>query len=217
MQISGRLVIVVMFLLAFAMSGGAWLYQYNYSRRSAEFWGESSRLIGKAPEMQFLELAPLEVPDEDESEEGKSSADETADKSKDDAQNEAVDPDNLIAGRPVTAHHDLRNKQGLIHLRHIFIQDDNFMWNARSREAAGTDRDWAYALRFVEGPSEQVVLLGSDFQLLGKLSADGKQVDVLPCPRIAEPLKHYLTDVGALKPAAKAEDKPVAAAEPAVR
>ena len=64
MQISGRLVIVVMFALAFAMSGGAWLYQYNYSRRSAEFWGESSRLIGKSPELQFLELAPLELPDD---------------------------------------------------------------------------------------------------------------------------------------------------------
>jgi hypothetical protein len=217
MQISGRLVIVVMFVLAFAMAGGAWLYQYSYSRRSAEFWGESSRLIGKSPELQFLELAPLEAPDEDESEEGKSAADETTDKSKGEAQDEAVDPGNLVAGRPVTSHHDLRKKQGLIHLRHIFIQDDNFQWDARSREAAGTDRDWAYALRFVEGPSEQVVLLGSDFQLLGKLSVDGKQVDVLPCPRIAGPLRRYLTDVGALKPAAKAEDKPVAAVVPAAR
>ncbi|MBA4104207.1 MAG: hypothetical protein C0485_00485 [Pirellula sp.] len=221
MQISGRLVIVVMFALAFAMSGGAWLYQYNYSRRSAEFWGESSRLIGKSPELQFLELAPLELPDDaeaaDESKAGEEAAVEATDGSKDEAKDEIVDPDNLVAGRAVTGYDDLRNEKGLIHLRHIFIQDDNFQWDARSREAAGTERDWAYALRFVEGPSEQVVLLRRDFELLGKLSADGKQVDVLPCPKIAQPLQRYLTDVGALKPAAKADDKPVAAAEPAVR
>jgi hypothetical protein len=188
MQISGRLVIVVMFLLAFAMSGGAWLYQYNYSRRSAEFWGESSRLIGKSPELQFLELAS--VPQDDEA--------------------DGADLENAVAGRAVIAHHDLRNEKGLIHLRHIFIQDDNFLWDARSREPVTSDRDWAYALRFVEGPSEQMVLLDRGFQLMGKLSAEGGQVDVLPCPRIAGPLQRYLTDVGALKPVAKAGDKPAA-------
>lgn len=216
MQISGRLVIVVMFVLAFAMSGGAWLYQYNYSRHSAEFWGESSRLIGKSPELQFLELAPLVVPEEDEPETGKLATD-ASDSSEDEDTDEAVDPNNLVAGRAVTGYDDLRNEKGLIHLRHIFIQDDNFQWDARSREAAGTDRDWAYALRFVEGPTEQVVLLDRDFQLLGKLSADGKQVDVLPCPRIAGPLKRYLTDVGAMKPAAKSDEKPASAAAPAAR
>lgn len=196
MQISGRLVIVVMFVLAFAMSGGAWLYQYSYSRRSAEFWGESSRLIGKSPELQFLTLEP--APQGDEADGG--------------------DLENAVAGRTVAAHHDLRNEKGLIHLRHIFIQDDNFQWDARSREPAASERDWGYALRFVEGPSEQIVLLGSDFQVLGKLSADGEQVDVLPCPRIADPLRHYLTDVGALNAKTQADEKPVAAdAKPAAR
>lgn len=196
MQISGRPVIVVMFVLAFAMSGGAWLYQYSYSRRSAEFWGESSRLIGKSPELQFLTLEP--APQGDEANGG--------------------DLENAVAGRTVTNHHDLRNEKGLIHLRHIFIQDDNFQWDARSREPAASERDWGYALRFVEGPSEQIALLGSDFQLLGKLSADGEQVDVLPCPRIAVPLRRYLTDVGALNAEAKTDEKPVATdAKPAAR
>lgn len=193
MQISGRLVIIVMFALAFAMAGGAWLYQYNYSRRSAEFWGESSRLIGKSPELQFLQLAPVSQGEES-----------------------GGDLENAVAGRAVTAHHDLRNAKGLIHLRHIFIQDDNFLWDDRSREPAASERHWAYALRFVEGANEQIVLLGNDFQIIGKLSANGEQVDVLPCPRIAGPLQRYLTDVGALKPAAKDDDKP-AAAEPAAR
>jgi hypothetical protein len=195
MQISGRLVIVAMFVLAISMAAGAWLYQYSYSRRSAEFWGESSRLIGKSPELQFLVLESTPA-------EGDASGD---------------DQTNAVAGRPVTDYHDLRNEKGLIHLRHVFIQDDNFSWGARQVEPAASTRDWAYALRFVEGPSEQVVLLGRDFKVLGKLSTDGKQVDVLPCPRIATPLQRYLTDVGALKPKAKSDAEPTVAAESAAR
>ena len=194
MQIPGRLVILVVFTLAVAMAGGAWVYQYSYSRQTAQFWGESSRLIGKSPELQFLEL---DSPSEEE---------EQSD----------AELQNSVAGRRVISHHDLRNEKGLIHLRHVFIQDSNFQWDARSLEPAASDRDWAYALRFVEGPSEQMVLLDSGFQLMGKLSADGEQVDVLPCPRIAGPLQRYLTDVGALKPAVKDGDKP-STAEPAAR
>lgn len=189
MQISGRVVIATVLFLALAMAGGAWFYQYQYSRRSAEFWGESSRLIGKSPELQLLILEPL-PPD---------SAAE-------------LDLANSVANRRVASHADLRNKPGLIHLRHVFVQDDNFLWDAQSREPAASRRDWAYALRFVEGPREQIVLLRGDFQLLGRLSADGEQVDVLPCPRIAEPLRRYLTDVGALKQeAAASPPKPAAA------
>jgi hypothetical protein len=194
MQISGRLVIAVVFALALAMAGGAWIYQYSYSRQTAQFWGESSRLIGKSPELQFLQL--------DSPPEGEEQRD--------------IDLGNSVAGRRVIAHHDLRNEKGLIHLRHVFIQDSNFQWDAQSREPAASERDWAYALRFVEGPSEQIVLLDEGFQLMGKLSTDGEEVEVLPCPRIAGPLQRYLTDVGALKPAAKDGDKP-AAAESAAR
>ena len=194
MQISGRLVIAVVFTLALAMAGGAWVYQYTYSRQTAQFWGESSRLIGKSPELQFLELGSLPQ-DEEQSDD---------------------DLENSVAGRRVVSHHDLRNEKGLIHLRHVFIQDSNFQWDALSREPAASDRGWAYALRFVEGPNEQMVLLDRGFQLIGKLSADGEQVEVLPCPQIAGPLQRYLTDVGALKPATKENDKP-AATEPAAR
>jgi hypothetical protein len=37
--------------------------------------------------------------------------------------------------------------------------------------------------------------------VMGKLSADGKQVETLPCARLAGPVTTYLRDVGALKPA----------------
>lgn len=186
MQISGRLVIVVMFALAIAMSGGAWLYQYSYSRHSAEFWGPAGRLVVKSPELQLLELTAAGP-----SAEG------------DEAGAEA-NLTNQVAGRAVVDHHDLRKKPGLIHLRHVFTQDSNFQWEQRAVEPVDGEREWAYAVRFVDGEAEQLVLFTRDFTLMGKLSADGEQVETLPCARLAGAVTTYLRDVGALEKPARA-------------
>jgi hypothetical protein len=182
MQISGRLIIVVIFALAIAMSGGAWLYQYSYSRHSAEFWGPAGALIVKSPELQLLELAHA----------GSSADGEDA--------GAEVDLSNQVAGRNVVNHRDLRKKPGLIHLRHVFTQDGNFAWDERSVEPVdGGKQEWIYALRFVDGDAEQIVLFTRDFEMMGKLSADGAQVEVLPCARMAGAVTTYLRDVGALE------------------
>lgn len=179
MQISGRLIIAVVLSLAVAMSGGAWLYQYSYSRHAAAFWGApAARLLVKSPQLALLELAPAGSGD-------KPTGDEPLERE-------------LIVGQPVAAEHDLSAKPGLIHLRHVFTQDSNFDWDAQRREPATGSRDWGYALRFTEDDQQLTVLLDRDFKLLGKLSPDGRQVDLLPCPRLATPLVRYLTDVGAL-------------------
>lgn len=184
MQISGRLIIVGMFALAIAMSGGAWLYQYSYSRHSAEFWGPAGRLVVKSPELQLLELAATPAGDGDEEAEAEANL------------------TNQVAGRAVVDHHDLRKKPGLIHLRHVFTQDSNFQWEHRAVEPVDGEREWAYAVRFVDGEAEQIVLFTRDFEVMGKLSADGKQVETLPCARMAGAVTTYLRDVGALEPAA---------------
>ena len=176
MQISGRLVIAVVLILAVAMSGGAWLYQYSYSRQAAAFWGApAARLLVKSPQLDLLTLSPAGGDQDDQPGERE-----------------------LIAGQPVAAAHDLSAKPGLIHLRHVFTQDSNFDWAAQSREPATGSRDWGYALRFAEGGQQLTVLLDEDFKVLGRLTDDGQQVDLLPCPRLAEPVARYLTDVGAL-------------------
>lgn len=183
MQISGRLIIAVVLSLAVAMSGGAWLYQYSYSRQAAAFWGsEAAQLIVKSPQLDLLELAPA-------------GSDRDAG---------PVDGER-IAGQPIVAEHDLSGKPGLIHLRHVFTQDSNFDWNAKRREPASGSRDWGYALRFADGDHRQIVLLDHDFKLLGKPSADGQQVDLIPCPRLASSLVRYLTDVGTLPASTPAE------------
>lgn len=183
MQISGRIIIAIVLILAVAMSGGAWLYQYSYSRHAAAFWGApAARLLVKSPELALLELSPADGDLDD-------------DPTKKD----------LVAGQPIVAEHDLSTKPGLIHLRHVFTQDSNFDWAAQRREPAAGSHDWGYALRFTEGDQQLFVLLDRDFKLLGKFSADGEQVDILPCPRLAVPLVRYLTDVGALPASTPAE------------
>jgi len=170
MQVSGRIIILAAFGIALALSGGAWWYHYQASRRAAEYWGgDGARLLVKAPKLEFLELG------------------ETAAASEERA---------TVAGRAVAAKHDLSNKPGLVHLRFVFTQDVNFAWDARRREAAGAG-DWAYALRLVDGRRQLVVLLRRDFNEIGKL--DGPNVDVVASPRIASSLRQYLTDIGVLK------------------
>lgn len=181
MQISGRLIIAVVLILAVALSGGAWLYQYSYSRHAAAFWGApAARLIVKAPRLALLELAPWESGDAEES-----TGDEPEETKR-------------IAGQPIVSEHDLSSKPGLIHLRHVFTQDSNFDWNVKRREPASGGHDWGYALRFSDGDQQLIVLLDHDFELLGKFTADGTQIDLIPCPRLASSLVRYLTDVGAL-------------------
>lgn len=172
MQVSGRLLILLTLTLALAMSGGAWWYHYQESRRAAEFWGRTdAKLLTTAPTVEFLELG-----------EGQPTAEQGP----------------QVAGRAVSATHDLSGAQGLIHLRYVFADDANFQWDQRRREAIDAGTAWAYALQFADGERQMTILFTRDFKTLGKLDADSLQVEVLPTPRPAAAIQKYLTDVGAL-------------------
>lgn len=177
MQVSGRIIILTMFGIALALSGGAWWYHYSTTRRAAEFWGaEGARLLVKAPRLEFLELG------------------ERAAGAKPQAREEAGE---VVAGRAVTAVQDLSDKPGLIHLRFVFTQDANFGWSEiASQRVDVADAQWAYALRFEEGERQLVILLREDFEEIGKLQ--GERVGVLPSGRIAASVGTYLRDVGVL-------------------
>ncbi len=177
MQVSGRLLIVVTVGLALVMSGGAWWYHYQESRRAAAFWGVTgARLLTMAPTVEFLELG-----------EGRPAAEQQS----------------QVAGHAVSATHDLSGEKGLVHLRYVFAEDANFQWDQRRREAVEAGTDWAYALRLADGEQRMTMLFTHDLKTLGKLDADGLQVEVLPIPRPAAAIEKYLTDVGALAPSAR--------------
>lgn len=168
MQISGRVLILTVFGIALALSGGAWWHHYQSTRHSAEFWGvDGARLLVKAPQVELLHLGP------------------------------PASDGPQVAGLAVTATHDLSDKPGLIHLRSFALtQDAHFDWPGRTSTSATEDRAWRYALRFADGERALVVLLREDFTALGKL--DGERIDILPSARIAPSTRRYLTDVGAL-------------------
>ena len=173
MQVSGRVVILSAFGLAIAMSAGAWWYHYAQVRQAAAFWGSpGGRLLVRGTEVIFYELG-------DASDEA---ADEGAEK---------------IAGRQVISSIDLSGKQGLVHLRHALYQDSNFQWDGRQREPIDAADDWAYAVRFGDGDQTMTALLRRDFGRVGRL--EGDEVDALPAPRITEPVRRYLSDIGALR------------------
>ncbi len=103
-----------------------------------------------------------------------------------------------VAGRAVKSVVDLSQKRGLIHLRFVFAEDANFQWDQQRREAVNDGTAWAYALRFADGDRKLVVLFSREFDLVGKLEADGEHVHVVPIPRAASAIRKYLMDIGAI-------------------
>jgi hypothetical protein len=93
---------------------------------------------------------------------------------------------------------DLSQKPGLIHLRFVFAEDANFQWDDQRREPVGDALAWAYALRFTEGDRRLVALFSREFDLVGKLEADGEHVHVVPIPRAAAAIRSYLRDIGVI-------------------
>jgi hypothetical protein len=176
MQHSGRLTILSMLALAAAMAGGAWWRRYQATNEAVRFWGaEGASLLAAAPVVEFLELTDQEPT----------------------ASPLAAEQ---LAGRQVRRRHDLSHKPGLVHLRHVFTLDDNFRWQVK-RELASRS-EWRYALRFLRGREQLIILFNPTLQLLGKLEPGGRYVSTLDAHRPAAPIARYLTDIGVLDAAA---------------
>ena len=115
--VSGKFLIIGIFLLAFAGAGGSWLFRYNATHRSARFWGpEAARLIRDAPQVK-LYRDPLVI----------------ARKIRDAARSgaEKSDVDAALAGmnqKIADSAIDVSNAHGLAHLRNALLEDRNFVW-----------------------------------------------------------------------------------------
>lgn len=166
----GRTLVLGIFGVALVMAVGGWWFRYEASRHAAAFWGaEGARVLSGESAVELLVLG-----DSDE---------QAADQS--------------IAGRPVSDKFDLSEKRGLIHLRYALTQDADFDWDEVKSTPAPAGPEWRYAMRFSLDDDRLDVLFTEDFAKLGKLTDDGEQIDVLPCPRLAPSIEHYLSDVGA--------------------
>lgn len=180
--VEGKWLVLATFAIGLAMAGGAWWYQYNQARRSAEYWGHSaaSLLVGNST-VKLVELG-------DPSDDGVAGR--------------------VVAGRAVVREVDLTQAKGLVHLRHSLTYDDNFDWERRELVPLTADEDWAFALVFSRtggtqangslGERELVVLFPRDFTQMGRVVEydRGPEVDVLPCPRLGPVIVKYLGEVG---------------------
>jgi len=174
-QIPGKILVLATFGIGVAMAVGAWWYNYQQSYRAAEFWGshDAALLVGNS-QLKLLSLVDRPVAEP-------STANPTT---------------QVIAGRAAVDEADLTGKPGLVHLRHALTYDANFTWDQR-RSAPEATIDWAYALRFFKADATPlVVLFTRDFAQLGRVDADGRVVDSLPCPKLGPVIREYLGEVG---------------------
>src|SRR5262245_10461703 len=102
MQVSGKLLILITLAIGLTMAGGAWYYNYNQSRLTAQFWGarDAALLVG-GDKVELLELA-----------------DPPADGSL------PTGGGDVLAGRAAMRTVDLTGKPGLVHLRYALTYDD---------------------------------------------------------------------------------------------
>lgn len=148
MQLSGKLVIVGMVVVALAASGTSWWYRYSATRRSAEFWGpKTARLIRDAPIVKLYQL-------------------------------QSVKGLFLPLGEIATYIHtgtnrDVSNARGISHLRNALLEDRSYEWPAIPREPGSF---WSWALRFEDAHSNDrvVVLVGPDCDYVTALQTDQK-------------------------------------------
>jgi hypothetical protein len=171
MNLSGRTIVIGIFVLAFVMAGGAWWHRWNESRHAAAFWGkEGVPLVTSGKEVTFYALGR---PGDD---------------------GETID---AIPDRPVRQEFDLSDKRGLVHLRYALTQDANFQWDKLRAAPRDDSNDWAYAIDFSDGQRSLIIVLDRSLELLGLLRAGSHNTNVVPCPRLAPAIQRYLTEIGA--------------------
>ena len=131
----GRLFILFILLLSIAMGAFAIWFKYQEGRQCLVFWGsDNAGLIRHAPTVELQVLRP--------------------DVSSRDLQ-EAVESGSQPL--PVKERYNISNLPGLVHARHMLIEDQSYLWD----ESAGTEAPgWSFAICFREGEKE--ILLAFD-------------------------------------------------------
>lgn len=161
----GKLVIVIMVAVALAMAGFAWWHRYQQGRRSLALWGpEAAQLIRHAPQVELLTLGDQPPRAGEES---------------------LVVADRMIA---IVKREDISRARGLVHARHVLIEDASFDWDADPADCQG---DWGYALRFSKGTNSVTLLL--DLKC-GRAKLLEHQADVRLIERISKALAKYIGD-----------------------
>jgi hypothetical protein len=171
MKHGGKLVIVVICLIALAAAIAARWYLSGQSRRALRFWGaETARLIIQAPQVELLRIAPADDVDADQQLESQEIL--------------------TIQGRDfrVVESRDGRQAPGLINVRRGLVTDTSF------GQLDIVDRNnripWSHAIRFQDGSESVVVAIAFELQQVVRVG-DDKRASVAP---VAEGLKRFFEE-----------------------
>lgn len=153
----GKLAIVVIFGVAICMSVYAWWHNIHTGDQVIGFFGiETATRLRHADKIELFIIA------------------EKA---------EATDAtlDNSIGNIPVKSVQDISSARGLIHMRHIFIQDHTYEWDKSVPEIIP---DWAFALRFTDSVGQSTLVFAPSTYVVvhietGKLIVMGELLDNL--------------------------------------
>ncbi|MBI3462859.1 MAG: hypothetical protein HY000_07330 [Planctomycetes bacterium] len=151
----GTYVALFMLLLAAIATGANLWYQRHRSARPLALWGvEPARLIGLAPQVEVLRLAPVDAASES--------------------------PNAVIAHSrerlQIVETKDASEARGLKNIRQGLLDGRSFDWNASRGDC---DPQWEYALRFSDGESSAAVLFALNCRRVA-LAGAGAEASVGP-------------------------------------
>ena len=147
---TGRLFIIFILLLSIAMGAFAVWFKYHQGRRCLVFWGShNAGLIRHASTVELLVPGPLLSQDEFQ---------------------RAVESSSPFPG--TGASHDISTRPGLVHARHMLIEDQSYHWD---QPVGGEQRGWKFVLRFREG-QDQILLAFDTSRHLVQLVGGGEPV-----------------------------------------
>ena len=147
---TGRLFILFILLLSIAMGAFAIWFKYHQGRRCMAFWGSrNAGLIRHASTVELLVPGPRVSQDELQ---------------------RAVESTGAFSGTGTS--HDISTLPGLVHARHMLIEDQSYHWDQPVGEE---EPGWKFVLRFREG-QDQIQLAFDTSRRLVQLVGGGQPV-----------------------------------------
>jgi hypothetical protein len=166
LKLQGKLVVVMIFLVATLAAVFAIWYRYSQTYRAVQFWGApTAKLIARAPEAEVLWLGPFEA----------------------DSVGETLEVDghrvSVLARQDAS---DVHVARGILNVRNALGVNASFDWEALDK----CSPTWQYAIRLADGTNDVTLLLSLDCPRARRLDRPG-EVSVAP---IAESLRGFFEE-----------------------
>ena len=170
-QISGKIVIVTIVVLALGAASFSWWFRVQATDRALALWGaDRARLIQRGERVQALRFSSRAAHDDgsvDNEPDGNGPA------------GEAI----MVGGQTllVTEQKDISAARGLVHLRQALIEDRSFDLSSPSDQEKARvqeNSEWAFGLRFTDGRSAVLLLFARGFEQMAVVE-DGQVESVI--------------------------------------